>query len=916
MKHLKSALREFLSAEQIHDNPLTLRTLSTDASFYQITPTLIADPSNIEQAKRIIELCSQENVPITFRAAGTSLSGQAQGSGLLMRVNQGWNRIRILENGERIAVEPGVIAAHANRALQSYRRKIGPDPASIESCMLGGVAANNASGMCCGTHANTYQTLSDLRIILPPRSSDPRSKALLLDTSDPQAKVHLDEFDSNVQLQLTAIRDRIRERQELQKIIRRKKSIKNTMGYSLQAFLDFDDPVDILAHLMIGSEGTLGFLGEITLNTVPDPPARSCCFVVFESLRKACTATQGLNRGLITAVELMDSQALQSVQGRPEVSPFSRGLPPQACALLIEIRSDTFSELRNEEERISSYLKQFQPILNSSFTQNPAIYQSWWEVRKGLLPSTGKNRPAGTTLIIEDIAIQPSDLADAICDVRGLLDEHGYQQAILFGHALDGNLHFVFAQSLHSNDEIIRYDRLMRAMTDLILHWNGSLKAEHGTGRNMAPFLEAEWGSEIVSIMWEIKKLLDPLQILNPGVILSKDTQAHIRHLKITPSVDPLIDACIECGFCEPVCPSKNLSFTPRQRIASQRAVILEPKLGSDAKTQKYQVDFELSCATDGLCGTRCPVGIDTGQWVKQHRQTTSKWRLRLADFLSRRIHWITHASRVILKIHPVLPALRDLSAQGGFKPMISTALIDEVARKKVLYFPSCITRTLGNTPQGTPDAVLSVLRKSGFEVIISDHPDHHCCGLPFENKGYSAAEKTTKAASLTMIEQLTQRQEMSILVDNSPCAAHLRQSGESKGFRVFDPITFIHDEILLKKESLPIQWSPIQEPIAIHPTCSDRKMGLETKMIRIAHECSQSVTFPQDVYCCGFAGDKGFILPQLSRSALSLLRGQVNPGCTTGYSSSRTCEIGLTRESGIPYQNIFTLLDRCIQPK
>jgi D-lactate dehydrogenase len=216
-------------------------------------------------------------------------------------------------------------------------------------------------------------------------------------------------------------------------------------------------------------------------------------------------------------------------------------------------------------------------------------------------------------VIIEDVAFPVERLAEATQDLQRLFVEFNYPEAIVYGHALEGNLHFVFTQDFGDAAEVDRYRRFMDVVCELVVKkYDGSLKAEHGTGRNMAPFVEMEWGTPAFRVMQRIKALLDPQGLLNPGVILNDDAQSHLKNLKPLPAADPLVDKCIECGFCEPKCPSRGLTLSPRQRIVGWREISrldatgTEPQRSAELK-QLYDYQGIETCAACGLCATACP---------------------------------------------------------------------------------------------------------------------------------------------------------------------------------------------------------------------------------------------------------------------------------------------------------------------
>ena len=231
-------------------------------------------------------------------------------------------------------------------------------------------------------------------------------------------------------------------------------------------------------------------------------------------------------------------------------------------------------------------------------------------------------RPPGVTMIIEDVCVRTERVAEVAKDLQELLGKHGFLPGVA-GHASAGNLHFMLTPNFSEAADLERYDAFMHELVELIVDkYDGSLKAEHGTGVNMAPFVEREWGPKATELMWRVKQLADPDGILGPGIVLNRDPEVHLRNLKSVPEIEEAATKCIECGFCEPVCPSRNVTTTPRQRIALRREMARQPA-GSpvlDALLDEYEYDGLETCAADGSCAAVCPVAIDTGKLVKELR--------------------------------------------------------------------------------------------------------------------------------------------------------------------------------------------------------------------------------------------------------------------------------------------------------
>jgi len=932
---LHDALATVIPRGRLLADPLRTFAYGTDASFYRLVPKLVVVARSEDEVRAVLREAERHVVPITFRAAGTSLSGQAVTDHVLVVLAGGWQAARVHADGERITLEPGVVGADANALLAPFGRKLGPDPASIGACMIGGIAANNASGMCCGTAQNSYRTIESMRIVL--------ADGTVLDTADPESRRRFAAARPDIVGELSAIRDELIADPALAERIRVKYRIKNTTGYSLNAFVDFADPVDILLHLMIGSEGTLGFISEITYRTVPDLPHKASALVAFPDLENAALATTLLRGGPVSSAELMDRASLRAVEARPGLPEWLRTLGPEACALLVEVRAGDAGALASRVAEATRILLEVRTLLPVEFTARREDFERLWDVRRGLFPAVGAARRIGTTVVIEDVTFQPEDLAPATLELQQLMRRHGYDEGIIFGHALDGNLHFVFTQDFGEPAEVERYARFMDEVCFLVAQkFDGSLKGEHGTGRNVAPFVELEWGPKAYGLMRRVKRALDPRGLLNPGVVLNEDARAHLKDLKALPRADEIVDRCTECGFCEPRCPSRTLTLSPRQRIACRREIARLAATGSDpARRERLEEDYrylgEATCATDGLCAIACPVGIDTGKLTKRLRaEQRSDGERNVARVVAEHYAGAGAAIRVGLRVADAARAVAGARAVGAVSrglhaltggrlpvwnaampraaPRAEVAGNREVRDGRVVYLPSCVARTMGPAT-GDPDArglvaaTRSLLEKAGYAVLFPDGMDRLCCGLTFESKGFpDLAEAKARELEAALLER-TEGGAIPVLCDTSPCLARMRSTLDGR-LRLYEPAEFIHEFVLER-----LRVVRREDTVALHVTCSATKLGLGAKLRAVAEACAERVVVPAGVGCCGFAGDRGFTHPELNAAALAGLRAALPAGCDRGYSTSRTCEIGLSLHAGIPYQSIVYLVDRCTEP-
>jgi len=931
-------LAAFIPAARLVTDPLRLLAWGSDASFYRLLPKLVVVVANEDEVRRVIICCAARGTPLTFRAAGTSLSGQALSDSVLVLLGDGWQGITVAPDASTITLQPGVIGAAANRALAPLGRKIGPDPASIDAAMIGGIAANNASGMCCGTAQNSYQTLAGLRIVL--------ADGTLLDTRDAASRAAFAAQRPELVAGLAELGRSVREDENLAAHIRHKYRLKNTTGYGLNALVDYTDPIDMLAHLMIGSEGTLGFMSEISYFTVEEHAHKASALILFDALEAACSAVGRLKPSPVVAVELLDRASLRAVQDKAGMPAGLRELPANGAALLLETRAATAAALSVKTQAIAAVLQDMALAAPLRFTTDVAESAALWNVRKGIFPAIGAVRPTGTTVIIEDVAFPVERLAEAVQDLQRLFVEFNYPEAIVYGHALQGNLHFVFTQDFASAAEVDRYRRFMDAVCTLVVKkYDGSLKAEHGTGRNMAPFVEMEWGTPAFQVMQRIKTLLDPQGLLNPGVILNADPQSHLKNLKPLPAAHPIVDKCIECGFCEPKCPSRGLTLSPRQRIVGWREINrLETEADATPQLAALKVQYGYqgldTCAACGLCATACPVGIETGLLIKALRgQRASASAHRMAGVAARHFGPLTAAVRLGLGAADLLHGLLGTTAMkgaldglrktaGGGLPKWSPALPrprhfvphpQALQRaERVVYFPSCAARNMGAQRgdeglDGLPSVAERLFQRAGFDVVYPQGLAGLCCGQPFESKGLTQAADfkadELEAALAAASRKADGSGHWPIVFDTSPCAYRMQRHLAGR-LPLHDSIEFVHDT-LLPRLAIKAQ----AQAVAVHPVCSVRKMGTADKLTAIAARCSAQVVTVDAVQCCGFAGERGFMRPELNEHALRHLKGVLPAGCDSGYSSSRTCEIGLSEMAKMPYRSILYLVEACSRP-
>jgi len=925
-------LYEYLDKSKILSREIDRLAYSRDASIYSMLPEVVVQPKDDTDIRKLFKYANANNKSITFRASGTSLSGQTVTNGIIAEIAYDWQKIIVKNSGKSILLEPGVIGEHANQKLLKFQRRIGPDPASLKAARIGGIVANNASGMTTGKPCNSYNTLKNIRFIL--------ANGNLYDTSN---KDDYDNFILNDKIlsdKIISIKKEILKKDNLRDKILDKFRLKNTIGYSLNSFLDYNHPLDIFAHLIVGSEGTLAFMSNIELETIPNPKYKSTGLILFPSIVDACNAITTIMETGVKALELMDYASLKTAKYIDDAPYNIDFLPNNSSALLCEFQENN-NELFNKLEKILVLaIKKYSGSILGDFAREEDERLKLWKIRKSLFTTVGSMRAPGTSVITEDICFDIEKLGDVVTELHRIFAKWKFEDAVIFGHAKDGNLHFNLSIDLESKVGVSDYRKMLDEVVEMTVNrFNGSLKAEHGTGRNMAPFVENEWGSELYKIMWEIKELADPNNILNSGVILNNNSNIHVENLKPMPAVNDKIDLCVECGFCEPVCPSRGFTFTPRQRIGVSRALktlsLSNSKVSKQLKND-YIFNTEMTCAIDGMCESVCPVNINTGEFVMDLRfKSNSYFSNLIAKYIANHFLFTTKSIKFVIKVLGV-----------GVK-LFSSKLIDnsfswinKISKNRIptwnsmitssnkthrksefgngdyfIYFPSCISRVFGAdlNKHSIIEIMLEIADLSKIKLIIPDKIDRTCCSTPFSSKGFHETGIDMFEKTINILFEVSNGGKVPIVIDTSPCTykfLHPSDNISKECSTKWKKLKFIDIIPFLNSITLDINRKPLNSDIVLHPTCSTQKMGHIQIMESLAKRCAKKVTIPINSICCGFAGDRGLIVPDLTQNAVKNNKDQLSSEQRklNGYSSSRMCEIGMS-DSDHSYTSIALLV-------
>jgi D-lactate dehydrogenase len=935
---LRGELEALLGAERVLHRAIDLVRYASDASPYRRLPAAVVMAHDAGDVGKVLAYAREHRLAVNFRGGGTSLNGQAQTDGIMIDVRRWFSRVQVEDGGALVRLSGGTLLGLANKLLARHGVKLGPDPASKDIATIGGVIANNSGGMRCGVTWDSYSTVESLKLVL--------ASGTAIDTAAPDAEQHFAAAEPELARGLLQLREELLADEQLAARVRRKYEIKNVTGYRLCALLDADTPLEIFRRLVVGSEGTLAFIAETVMRTRPEPARTTLAWVHFANIDAAADAVPALVAAGARATELMVAPALiaaaWNIDGCPE---YWRELPFDSAALIVEFGAEDDSGLDVGEAAARQVLDGHELIRALEFTRAHEEIELTWTVREGLFGLVGRLRPAGTALIIEDVCVRPERIAECARDLQALLGKHEFLVGVA-GHASAGNLHFQLTPDFSKPEDVQRYEQFMEELVELIVgKYDGSLKAEHGTGLNMAPYVEREWGAKATEMMWRIKQLADPHGVLNPGVVLNRDQTIHLKNLKSQPPIEESAAHCVECGFCEPVCPSRNATTTPRQRIVIRREMARQVE-GSpvyEALLADFEYDALQTCAADGSCKEVCPVAIDTGALVKEFRRRERSEReesvaLRIAE----RYATVERAARAGLSGARVASAVlgprtlarapelvrRRVSAE--LVPTLpdelpaAAARLPQTARDgaAAVYLPACINRIFGN-PSGhelepsLPEALVAVSARAGLAVWIPADVAGHCCATPWSSKGYSRGQDHMAAKTAAALWRWSDGGRLPVVIDASSCAQGLlhdvaarlpeQERARFEQIEVLDSIAWVHDH-LLPRLHVPRKVASV----AVHPTCSASQLGLAGKLEAVARELADDVLVPAATSCCGMAGDRGLLHPELPASAMRDAAAELAATPTAEHvCSNRTCEIGLQQTTGAPYASFVLLLER-----
>ncbi len=895
-----------VSIPNIHTNDQTRRLYANDASSYEELPEGVAFPESQHDIAKLVQWARKNGKSITARGAGTSLAGQTTSGGIVMDVGRNMNRIIEINESEQFAqVQPGVIRDTLNREADKYDLLFGPDTATTNRCMIGGMIGNNSCGIFSIKHKTTREHILEIDAVL---SDGSRAIFKPLTETELTAKMELDTLEGHIYKEIVTLvrehRNEILENYPHPEIIRR-----NT-GYALDRLCEMQpfNPQGRkfnMAELLCGSEGTLAMTASAKLNLVPRDSESIILAPHFSTIRNALEATVEIVKEDPAAVELVDDIILNATKSNIEQreNRFFLDGDPKAI-LIVQFDGDDAEKLRQKAEKLSKKLQKMEISDATPIITDDDKIERVWNLRKaglGLLMGLGSE--GRTPTFCEDTAVRVPDLPDYIDDFQKILDKHE-TDCVFYAHASVGELHLRPVINLQKPEEIEKMKSMAGQIADLVRSYRGSLSGEHGDGRARAPYIEKVLGSGMMPLLKKVKQIWDPGHIFNPGKITDpKPMEQDLRYSPSyqKPNVDThfnwrkeesfadAVELCNGAGVCRKLsesggtmCPS--YMATKEEKDSTRGRANLFRQLFSGKQKEAFQseelkdaLDLCLSCKA---CKSECPANVDMAKmkaefmqgWHEEYGISLGERFFGqaaklypLASLFPRLSNWMIRqpVTKELLQQFLGIDKRRDLPtfAKETFMDWWNNhrtrSMAHSASGRKVLLLIDIFTNY--HEPE-IGKAAVQFLENQGYGVIV---PNFHEVGRPQISKGMLSSAKEILDTNLPKLsifadqgipiiglepsEILTLRDEYLDLCDEDQVHSAQKVADSSYTFEEFAADILADSSV-----------SPKNKKVFVHGHCHAKSL-IGNSAIRKTLEGAGYEIEVGDTGCCGMAGSFGY---------------------------------------------------------
>ncbi len=896
------------NAPEIRTDILTRRLFANDASMYEEMPKAVAFPRNAEDLQFLVQWATDKKMPITARAAGTSLAGQTTGGGLIVDTSRYMSAITDLDaENSTIWVEPGVIRDSLNDFVAPFQLLYGPDTSTTNRCMVGGMIGNNSAGNFSVKYGSTRDHVIAIDAIL---SDGSRVLFGPLSNEEIEQKMQLQSFEGHIYREMVAIirehRDTILENSPHSDIKRR-----NT-GYALdrlcvmEPFEPGGEPFN-LAKMLCGSEGTLALTVKAKVNLEPLPKYNLLVISQFDDLYEALELTALCVQHKPAAVELVDDVVLNATKGNIALSHnrfFLRGEP--RCILITQLDGDDWDDLIAQGDALIDEIRATGKGYHHSLMTDPDEKRRVWDLRKaGLGLLMGLLTENRSPEFVDDTAVRVEDLPNYIRDFEQIMQKYK-TSSVYYAHASVGELHLRPSIDVKSQEGLDKMKAIAGEVADIIRRYRGSFSGEHGDGRIRAPFLEQVLGREMVALFERVKQVWDPAHLLNPNkIIFPKPMDIDLRfgpdyHMEKVDTVfkwrkeggfDMALEACNGAGVCRKLvasggtmCPSYRATFEERDVTRGRANIFRQLFAGqaADAFGSDELKDALSLCLSCKACKSECPANVDMARmkaefWHGYHQRKGVP-----------RSHQFFGNPGVLYPMAMLTPGISNSVAASRFGKAVLRRLVGVHPNRSLPKFASKSFRHAFKSSQiiGSPDsrgkvllmvdlfndvhdpdvamAAKRVLEHIGYEVLVSDHSEagrtHISKGLLDQAKGIADrnihylkpfAEQGIAIVGLEPSEILTLRDEYLDLCDVS----------DLETARLVAKHSFMLEEFLLSEANrrlLKEGFDAGGRSVMIHGHCHAKALVGMGPMMDVLSEAGY-LPIDSGAGCCGMAGSFGY---------------------------------------------------------
>jgi len=890
-------LRQHVSGEVRFDET-SRRLYSTDASHYQIQPLGVVLPKTIDDLTVTVQIAADLNVPITARGGGTSLSGQSIGPGIVIDCSKYLNAVGAVDVTQRtVRVQPGVVLDHLNREVSRYGLTFGPDVATASRATLGGMIGNNSAGARSVVYKQTVDHVRSLTAVL---SDGTRTEFGPLSATEYERKLEVRTREGDAYRAAdAAVRDHGDEiRARTPNIVRK------VSGYNLAGLIPHSERS--LVPLLVGSEGTLAVIAEAELALVPRPKHGGLLVPQFASLGAALDALQACLELGPSAVELMDrmlidlarnqrllKDTMSAVRGRPE------------ALLMVEFSSDDAADVSYRVHELDRRLKGVPGLTASVPALDPELRDPLWALRSSAVPLLyGMPGDAKPVTFCEDAAVSPERLPEFAARFRAIFHQYGTDGAF-YGHASVGCLHIRPVLNVHETAGVATMRKIMEAVTDLVLEFNGSLSGEHGDGLVRSEWNRKMFGPVVYEAFRRVKRGFDPGNVLNPGKIV--DAPAMEENMRVPPGKMPQtdpptvldfskqggffrsIELCNGAGVCRKtqggaMCPSYRATLdeqdTTRARANALRLALTEepPKSRHAPIAQRWIADVMDLCLSCKACKSECPSNVDVAKLKAEFLQAYYARRARpLGHLLVKNVHrlsplaarfaglnnwfarrgWVRGAMEGLAGIdrRRSLPELHRDHFRRWFRKRVPAAT---PSANRVVLLDDCFTTY--QEPQ-IGRAAVTLLERAGYSVELAGI----CCGRAMLSKGFLTDARKLARDGIAKLDRYASAG-VPILGLEPSCILSLSDEWPElvpgPAAKRVATAAEMADGWLARQVSdcgLSLEVASLAGKALLHPHCHQKALGAATgtaDALKLVRGLDVTVL---DAGCCGMAGAFGY---------------------------------------------------------